>query len=190
LSSFCAFGVMGPGIFGFGVMIAMDREQGLLKLKRAMPVPLASYLIAKMIMSIAFALIAAGGVVIAALAFGKLIVSTGTLVTLVGMLVLGAVPFCAIGMLIGAYASANAAPAYVNLIYLPGMYLSGMFFPLPEILRPWALIWPAFHLNQTALGVAGIAEFSFVPPMITGGVLVAITVLCGGLALRRIARVG
>jgi len=61
---------------------------------------------------------------------------------------------------------------------------------LPEVLRPWAVIWPAFHLNQTALGAAGIEEFSFVNPAWTAAVLLAVTVLCTGIALRRLTRVG
>lgn len=190
LAAFCTFGVMGPGLFGFGVSLAIEREQGLLKLKRALPVPLGAHLAAKMVMSLAFGALAAGAVVIAAFAFDKVVLDAGALLALVGVLVLGAIPFCAIGMLIGAYSSASAAPAYVNLVYLPGMYLSGMFFPLPEFLRPWAVIWPAFHLNQTALGAAGVKELSFVDPTWTAAVLVGMTVLCGGLALRRLARVG
>jgi ABC-2 type transport system permease protein len=105
-------------------------------------------------------------------------------------MIAGSLPFCAIGLLIGAYASGNASPAIANLVYLPGMWLCGMFFPLPAALRPWAVIWPAFHLNQTALGAAGVKEFSFVNPLWTAAVLVGITVLCTGVALRRLARVG
>jgi len=51
-----------------------------------------------------------------------------------------------------------------------------------------AVIWPAFHLNQVALGAAGITEFSFLAPHISAAVLAAITVLFGGLAIRRLAR--
>lgn len=36
------------------------------------------------------------------------------------------------------------APAFANLVYLPGIWLSGMFFPLPKVMQPWAVIWPAF----------------------------------------------
>jgi hypothetical protein len=54
----------------------------------------------------------------------------------------------------------------------------------------WMVIWPAFHLNQLALGLAGVEQFSFVSPAIAGGVLVGVTVLFGGLAIRRLARVG
>ncbi|MGH9629236.1 MAG: ABC transporter permease, partial [Bryobacteraceae bacterium] len=51
---FATMGVMGPGMFGFGVTVATEREQGLLRLKRALPVPPAAYLLAKMLMSMLF----------------------------------------------------------------------------------------------------------------------------------------
>jgi len=66
--------------------------------------------------------------------------------------------------------------------------LSGMFFPLPKVMEPWEVIWPAYHLNRTALAAAGMQVDS--NPLITGGVLVGITVLLGGLAIRRLARSG
>ena len=93
---------------------------------------------------------------IAALAAGKLTLSPGGLIAMDAVLILGAVPFCAIGLFIGAYSSANAAPAYANLIYLPGLWLSGMFFPLPKFMQPWSVIWPAFHLNMSALAAGGM----------------------------------
>ena len=36
---FATFGVMGPGMFGFGITIATERERGLFALKRALPMP-------------------------------------------------------------------------------------------------------------------------------------------------------
>src|SRR5579864_2602956 len=38
---FAILGAMGPGMFGFGITIAMEREEGLLVLKRALPAPMA-----------------------------------------------------------------------------------------------------------------------------------------------------
>jgi len=190
MSGWCAMAAMGPGIFGFGVALAMERDGGLLKLKRALPLPAGAALFAKMAMAMLFSALAVSSVAIAALAAGKVTIGIGSLLALVVVMVFGSLPFCAIGLLIGAYFSGNASPAIANLVYLPGMWLSGLFFPLPESLRPWAVIWPVFHLNQTALGAAGIKEFSFVSPLWTGAVLVAITVFCTGLALRRLARVG
>jgi ABC-2 type transport system permease protein len=187
-SGWCSMAVMGPAIFGIGVGLAIERDANLLKLKRAMPLPPGSYLIAKVLMSLAFAAISVSLVTVAALFAGKLTLSPGRLLAMDAVLILGAIPFCAIGLFIGAYASAGAAPAYANLIYLPGIWLSGMFFPLPKFMQPWSVIWPAFHLNMTALAAGGMKVG--VSPLLTGAVLLSISVLFGGLAIRRLARTG
>ena len=49
----------------------MERDQGLLKLKRAQPVPAGAHLFAKMAMSMVFAALAAGSVAIAAVMAGR-----------------------------------------------------------------------------------------------------------------------
>ncbi len=187
-SGWCCMAVMGPAIFGIGIGISLERDANLLKLKRALPLPPGSYLIAKMLMSIAFAALAVGAVTVSALVAGKLTLSAGALLAMLAVLVFGALPFCAIGLFIGAFSSGNASPAFANLIYLPGMWLSGMFFPLPKAMQPWEAIWPAFHLDQTALAAAGL-QVGY-NPLFTSGVLVGITVLFGGLAIRRLARSG
>ena len=40
LATYGAFGVIGPALFGFGVGMAMERESGLLELKRVSPMPI------------------------------------------------------------------------------------------------------------------------------------------------------
>jgi ABC-2 type transport system permease protein len=189
-AGWCTMAVMGPAIFGIGMGIAFERDGGTLKLKRALPAPPGSYLVAKLLMSMAFAALAVLTVAAAALVAGKITLSAGQLATVLGVMTAGALPFCALGLFIGAFASSGAAPAYGNLVYLPGMWLSGIFIPLPEVLRPWAVIWPAFHLDQAALGFAGVTTVSFISPLISTGVLMGLTVLFGGVALRRITRVG
>jgi ABC-2 type transport system permease protein len=47
-------------------------------------------------------------------------------------LILGSIPFCALGLMVGSLVKGSAATGYANLIYLPGCYLSGLFFPLPS----------------------------------------------------------
>ena len=72
--------------------------------------------------------------------------------------VLGALPFCAIGMCLGALVSGAASPAIVNLIFLPMAFLSGLWLPLqfmPKFLVDIAPIWPAYHLAQMALDTVG-----------------------------------
>jgi ABC-2 type transport system permease protein len=189
-SGFLVFSVMGPALFGAGCVLALERDAGFLKLKRALPAPGGSYLIAKMVMAMAFAALATLTVLVAGLFAGKLTLSGGQIVIMMIVMIVGAVPFAAIGLFVGAYASGSAAPAFVNIVFLPMMYLSGLFIPLPKSLERLTIIWPAFHLNQTALGAAGVSEFSFIAPAISAAALLGVTVLFGGLAIRRLARHG
>jgi ABC-2 type transport system permease protein len=189
-SGFSVFTVMGPALFGIGCGLAVERDAGLLTLKRALPVPSGGYLIAKILIGMAFAALAMILMLACAVLAGKITLSAPQLVIMFVVMVIGSVPFAAIGLFIGAFASGSAAPAYANIIFLPMLWLSGLFIPLPKFLEPWAVIWPAFHLNQVALGAAGVSEYSFVAPQISGAVLVGFTVLFGGVAIRRLARRG
>lgn len=188
-SGFSAMAVMMPGIFS-GVILAQEREGSLLKLKRALPLPPGATIVAKVLMAMGIAALAVTLVVVAALAAGKITISVGQVAVIWAVLIVGTIPFSAMGLLIGALASGSAAAAYGNLVFLPMVLLSGLFLPLPALLQRWVVVWPAFHLNQLALGLAGVEQFSFIPPAVAAGVLVGVTVLFGGLAIRRLARVG
>jgi len=185
----CTFAVLMPGIFS-GVGIALERDGKLHKLKRALPMPAGANLVSKMAMAMIFAAAALTLVVIVALIAGRITLSGTQVLIMWIVLVPGSIPICAIGFFIGAFTSGSASPAFSNLLFLPMMWLSGMFIPLPEFLRPWVVIWPSFHLQQLALGAAGVSEFSFFPPQMAAGVLVGFTVLFGGIAIHRLARVG
>ena len=106
-------------------------------------------------MSMAVAALAVLLVALTALLAGSTTLSLAQLVLICVVLILGTIPFCAIGLLIGAWASASSAPAWGNLVFLPMLWLSGLFIPMPDFLKHWVVIWPAFHLNQLALGLAG-----------------------------------
>ena len=55
LATYGSFGVMGVGLFAFGVTVAIERDQGLLVYKRALPMPPGAYLFAKAAMAVLFA---------------------------------------------------------------------------------------------------------------------------------------
>lgn len=188
-SGFAAMAAMMPGLFS-GVILAQERDGRLLDLKRALPLPPGAVVAAKVTMSLAISALAVTLVVAAALVAGRLTISPGQVVIVWAVLIAGTIPFSAIGLLIGAYSSGAAAPAWGNLVFLPMMGLSGLFIPLPKALEPWVVLWPAFHLNQLALGLADVRQFRFVPPSFAFAVLLAVTLVCGGLAIRRLARVG
>jgi ABC-2 type transport system permease protein len=184
---FATLGVMGPGLFGFGVTVAMERDQGLLRLKRALPAPPAAALFAKMLMSMLFVALVMV-TMIAAAPLGHLRLNAWQLLGLSVVNVLGALPFCALGFFVGAVASGKAAPAIVNLLYLPMIYLSAILFPLPKSVHWIALLSPAYHLEQTALWTIGLPAEGL--PAGHLAVLAGITVLFTAVAVRRLARVG
>ncbi len=189
-SGFSVFAIMGPALFGAGCTIALERDAGFLQLKRALPAPGGAYVIAKMAMSMVFAALAMSTMLAAALIGHTTGLSVAQLLVMTIVMVVGAVPFCAMGLFIGTYASGSAAPAFINVLFLPMLWLSGLFIPLPAFLERWVVIWPAFHLNQVALGAAGVSGFTFISPTIAAAVLIGVTVFFGGLAVRRLARRG
>lgn len=180
-AGFAVFGVMGPAMFGYGVTIAVEREQGLLKLKRALPMPPAAYLVAKMLMSMFFAALIMITMCIAAATLGHVPLTAAQFAGMSLVNVIGVLPFCAIGLFIGSVSKAAAAPGLTNLVYLPMMYLSGLFFPLPKFLQAMAPVWPSYHLEGLVLRAASGGSVG--NAFSHAGVLAAITLVFGVFAL-------
>ncbi|MGO4883524.1 MAG: ABC transporter permease [Bryobacteraceae bacterium] len=182
------FGMMGPGMFGFGVSVAMEREHGFLQLRRALPAPGAGYFVAKMCMAMLFNAIIMITMIAADLAAGHLPLSFMQLAGLAIINIFAALPFCAIGLFIGMLATGSAAPGLVNLVYLPMMWLSGLFIPLPKSLQSAAPVWPAHHVLQLSLAALGQPSAGALWMHIA--VLAALTLALSAVAVRRLARVG
>lgn len=189
-AGWCAFATMGPAMFGAGCTLATEREAGLFRLKRALPAPAGAWLVAKTTVAMVFTAVAVASLVAVAPIAGAAHLSAAQLSIVTIVMIFGAIPFCALGLFIGAHVSGSTAPAVINVVFLPMLWLSGLFFPLPHFLERFVVVWPAFHLNQVAIGAAGVEGFSFVPPAVSAAVLLGITVLFGGLAIRRLARQG
>ncbi len=190
LSSYVAFGVMAPGLFGFGVSLAIERDGGLLTLKRAMPVPPGAYLLGKMLM----AMLAAGLVVllllVLAIAMAGLSITLAQGLELLVTGMLGVLPFCALGMWVGTLIKGQGAPGLLNLVYLPMAFLSGLWVPLPalpEVLRRMAPFWPAYHLHQLTQAALGLRSGSI---FTHAGVLLVFTAVFLLWAMWRLRRHG
>ena len=148
-----------PGIAGMGVLattftalafnITVLRENGVLKRWRGTPMPAGSYL--------------AGILASAALnAFAQvlLVVTIGNVfygvdwpqdpLLLVVFTALGVVCFAALGVAFShAIPNEDAAPAYTNAIFLPVIFISGVFYSsddLPDALKAIAEVLPLKHL--------------------------------------------
>jgi ABC-2 type transport system permease protein len=182
---FSIFGVMGPGMFGFGIPLAMEREQGLLKLKYALPVPPAAPLLAKMAMSMLFVTLIM--ITMAAAApIGHLHLTAWQVAGFMISGIAGCLPFCAMGLFIGSIASAKGAPAIVNLLYLPMIYLSGILFPLPASMHWVEIASPAYHLAQATRAAMKTPSQGAIAVHIA--VLVLTTLIFTAIAMRRLER--
>ncbi|TDK24404.1 ABC transporter permease [Luteimonas aestuarii] len=188
LATYGVFGVVGAAMFGFGVTIAIDREQGFLRLKRALPTPTGAPLLAKMAMAMVFCAVISLVLALLAVAVAGVRLSPGQWALLLVVNVLGSLPFAAIGLYIGTLVGGNAAPAVLNLIYLPMAFLSGLWLPLtmlPAIFGKLAALWPAYHLGQAALKVVG--HDAGQPLWLHVVVLLVVTVVFAVLAQRRLS---
>ena len=150
--------------------------------------PAAACLLAKMIT----AMTSTGFIILLLIPFAILLgdvhLTASQIAGLVLASMIGVLPFCSIGFLIATLVSGTAAPGVVNVFFFPMLYLSGMFFPLPEILQLQVFIWPTFYLNQIFWYAAGLEPIVDIKICVT--ILLGITVLCSGLAARRLARKG
>jgi ABC-2 type transport system permease protein len=190
LASYSTFGVMAPGLFGFGVSLALERDSGLLTLKRALPMPPGAYLLGKMLMAVCVAAVVGSMLMALALAVAHAPLAPAQVAALLAVDALGVLPFCALGLLVGTLLKGQGAPGLLNMIYLPMSFLSGLWFPLdvmPHFLQQLAPVWPSYHLNALALSVVGFDNGPRLPHVL---VLAGFTTVFLLIATRRLRRNG
>ncbi|WP_309604285.1 ABC transporter permease [Phenylobacterium sp.] len=182
------YGVMGPGLFGFGILVAVERNQGLLTFKRALPMPAGSYLASKLMMAFVFAVVVMAMLVTIGVTIGHVTLPAITLLRVAAVMSLGVIPACAVGLFIGAWAPASSAAAFANIVYLGMAFLSGLFFPLSGVMERIRPIWPTYHLSQLARASAGLTSEG--SPLTHLAILAAMSAVLTWLAARKLARRG
>jgi ABC-2 type transport system permease protein len=158
IASYGTFGVMGASLFANGVGVASERGLGWMQVKRASPMPPFAYFFAKFIASMIFGSIIVLLLIILGIAFGGVHIGLLSALKLLGVLIMGAIPFSAMGLAIGYFAGPNSAPALVNIVYLPISFASGLWIPLaflPKFIQKFAAALPPYHLAQLALHAVG-----------------------------------
>jgi ABC-2 type transport system permease protein len=190
LASYGVFGVMSPGLFGFGISLALERDGGLLTFKRALPMPPGAYLLGKMLMAMAAATVVILLLLALALLLGHVTLTPVQIFALLLTGTLGVLPFCALGMFVGTLIKGQGAPGMLQLIYLPMSFMSGLWFPLPmlpKFLQQLAPVWPSYHLDQLALAAVGMRQGTLWPHIL---VLLGFAAVFLLLAARRLRRAG
>lgn len=156
LATLGVFGVAGVSLFGFGVSLAIERGLGWLELKQASPMPPAAYFVAKVITYTLFSIVLLALMFALGFGFGHVQLSGPDAVHLFAVLIAGAIPFGALGLVLGYLAGATAAPGFINMIFLPMSFCSGLWTPLqflPQVVRDIAPFLPTYHLSQLAIAV-------------------------------------
>jgi ABC-2 type transport system permease protein len=183
IATYGTFGVMGASLFGTAAGLAADRGLGWLQVKRASPMPPFAYFTAKVFVSMSFSAIVVLLLIVLGFTFGAVRFPPGEMSRLVAILVLGSIPFSAMGLAVGYFVGPNSAPPTINLIYLPMSFCSGLWVPfmfLPKIVRQIALALPPYHLSQLALGIVGAGRHESTATH--WQVLFAFTLICLGVA--------
>jgi ABC-2 type transport system permease protein len=161
MATYGTFGVIGAALFGFGVSVAVERGQGWMRLKRVSPMPPQAYFLAKVVMSTSIAVLIIGLLFILGATLGGVRMPAIQWISLALVLILGALPFSAMGLAFGYLIGPNSAPALLNLFYLPMAFASGLWIPihqLPAFVQGIAPALPPYHFAQLALGTVDAAE--------------------------------
>ena len=152
LVSYAAYSLVSTALFAFGVATAAERASGWMRQLRITPASPLSYFAARIMASLCMGL---GSVLLLfARVVGGVSIAAGPLALV--RLLLGMVPFALLGLALG---PAGAAPT-ANLINIPLMFASGIFYPLdvsPRFIQTLAPYLPAYHYGQlgwTAIGAA------------------------------------
>jgi len=157
LAGYGVFAATGPALFGFGAGVAMEREQGLIELKRVSPMPAGAYVAAKLAAAIMTTAMAVALIDMLSLVAGVRM-PLANWAALTTLHLLSALPFALIGFGLGMRLGGKAAVAAANALYLGSAVLGGLWIP-PEALPGWMRmageLVPSFHLAQLARAIVG-----------------------------------
>ena len=169
LAGLLGYSVISTAFAGLAITLVLRRESGVLKRVRGTPLPTATFLAA--VIGSTLVVIALGAV--AQVLVGRFVVDAGwpsRPAELAVALLVGAGCFAALGLAItGTIRSAEGSSALVNAIYLPLVFISGVFFSvdsLPGFLQAVAEVSPLTYLLRLVRecvveggeGIAGALE--------------------------------
>lgn len=156
-----SFSVVTACFTNIAISISFSRDEGILKRLRGTPCPGWVYLAARVLHAVFVNMI----LVVIVVIFGQVVYGVDlpldTLAAFVLTLVVGAGAFCALGLAATcAVPNAEAAPAVVNVMALPLLFLSGTFIPIgdaPQWIQTFAGLFPIKHFLDAMFE-------SFLPP--------------------------
>jgi ABC-2 type transport system permease protein len=154
--SMCSFGALIAALNAGGSRVAMERAGGWARQLRVTPMPAWSYVAVKITASMLVVLPVILLVELVAETYGGVSLPVGTWLGLSALLWLTAMPFAALGVLVGFAVGTEAVfPVVTGLMFVLG-YFGGLFTPvsrMPGALQAAARILPNFHHLSLGLEV-------------------------------------
>jgi ABC-2 type transport system permease protein len=184
LAGYAVFGMVGAALFGVGVGLSSELAAGWLDLKRASPMPASAYLFAKCASAAAFGALIVSALVVMAMTMGHVSLTFSTYASMLGLALVGVIPFACLGLALALLVPFNAAPGIANMLYLPMSFCGGLWMPimlLPHLLQKLAPALPTYHLAQLMLRTLGYPSAGTVSSHVLG--LVGFTLLMLGIAM-------
>jgi ABC-2 type transport system permease protein len=169
-----SFGAMNSVISG-GARIALDRSVGWTRQLRLTPLSPRSYLATKVLVAYATALVTIGALAVAGTSMGVRL-SAGRWAETIGLLLVGLLPFAALGILFGHVLGVDAlGPAVGGTTALLG-FLGGVWFPIGSgFLHDVAEALPSFWLTQASHLASGGDGWSALGWLVVAGWTVALS---------------
>ncbi len=168
LVSLAVYSGMGSAMFASGPQLARERSSGWMRQLRISPISTRSWFAAKLAQSILLIIPGLVALVVLGLTYGHVHLAAGRLGLLIAVLVLGAIPFCALGLVIGLMFDGQTAQVAQMITLLLLAFLGGIFIQwssLPHGMQLIGKALPSYHLAQLgwnaaagrALGMTDIA---------------------------------
>jgi ABC-2 type transport system permease protein len=147
-----AVSVLGSCYSQLAIVLAMRRQDGILKRVRATPLPAWAYFLGLLAHCILVSFVDVALIITVGRLFGVPLPTHWAAIAVT--LVLGAASFCALGVAVASLIrNAEAAPAVVQLVLFPLVFISGSYLPIhSQVLNRVAGALPVRPLNQALIG--------------------------------------
>jgi ABC-2 type transport system permease protein len=157
LVSMAVWSGMGSAMFASGPQLARERQNGWMRQLRISPISTPGWFAAKLVQSVLLILPGLAVLIALALTYGHVHLAAGRLGTLALIVVLGAIPFCAAGLVIGLMFDSQTAQVAQMITLVVLAFLGGIFISwnsLPHGMQTVGKVLPSYHLAQLGWNAA------------------------------------
>src|SRR5262245_15344756 len=158
LVSMAVYSGMGSAMFATGPQLAKERQSGWMRQLRVSPISAPRWFAAKLAQGILLVLPGFLLLILLGFGYGHVQLAANRVAVFAAVLVLGVIPFCVLGLVIGLVFDGQTAQVAQMLTMLVLAFLGGIFIPysnLPHVMQDIGKALPSYHLVQLGWNAAG-----------------------------------